>query len=155
MSYSLDDYFRSQQVSLQWSPVLRAFAVELRTQADVEIEALHQLFIKIGMRFGKDMESQFQGVETLSELANAFNDLWNRTNWGWVALTEASGSIEIEHHYAPIAEAFGGEMLDWSVGLLEGFYQAVFRSFGVSEKMTAKLVTQQNDGLYVHLRLAP
>lgn len=155
MTYALDDYFRSQQVSLQWSPVLRAFAQELRTQTDVDVEALRQFFIKIGMRFAQDMESQFQGSQTLAELADALNDLWSRTNWGWVELTEASGSIEIEHRYAPIAEAFGGEMLDWSLGLLEGFYQAVFRSFGLSEKMVARLVTQQNDGQYIHLRLAP
>ncbi len=155
MTYALDDYFRSQQVSLQWSPVLRAFALELRTQADVDVEALRQFFVRIGVRFAQDMESQFQGSQTLAELTNALNDLWNRTNWGWVELTEANGSIEIEHRYAPIAESFGGEMLDWSLGLLEGFYQAVFHSFGLSEKMVARLVTQQNDGQYIHLRLAP
>jgi hypothetical protein len=152
--YSLDDYFRSQQVSLQWSPVLRAFAVELAAQGGADIEVLHQLFIRIGMRFAGDMESQLQGVQTLPELTEALNDLWNRTNWGWVELTEASGCIEIEHRYAPIAEAFGVEMLAWSIGILEGFYQAVFRSFGLSEKMTAKMVSQENDGFYVHLRLA-
>jgi hypothetical protein len=155
MTYSLDDYFRSQQVSLQWSPVLRAFAVELTSQDDVEAEALHQLFIRIGMRFAKDMESQLQGVETLPQLADAMNDLWSRTNWGWVELSEASGSIEIEHRYAPISEAFGVDMLSWSVGILEGFYQAVFRSFGLSEKMLVRLVSQENEGLYMHLRLAP
>jgi hypothetical protein len=152
--YSLDDYFRSQQVSLQWSPVLRAFAVELVAQGGADIEVLHQLFIRIGMRFAGDMESQLQGVQTLAELTEALNDLWNRTNWGWVELTEASGCIEIEHRYAPIAEAFGVEMLAWSIGILEGFYQAVFRSFGLSEKMTARMVSQENDGFYVHLRLA-
>ena len=155
MTYTLDDYFRSQQVSLQWSPVLRALAVELRSQAEVDLGLLNQLFNKIGMRFAKDMESQFQGVQTLSELTDALNDLWSRTNWGWVELKEANGCIEIEHRYAPIAEAFGSETLEWSVGLLEGFYQAVFLSFGLSEKMKTKLVAHQNDGLLIHLRVAP
>jgi hypothetical protein len=155
MMYSLDDYFRSQQVSLQWSPVLRAFAVELATQEDVDLDVLRALFVKVGMRFAKDMESQFHGVETLSELAEALNDFWNRTNWGWVELSEGNGCIEIHHRYAPIAEAFGAESLAWSVGILEGFYQAVFRSFGLSDKVWARLVDQQDDAALVHLRLAP
>lgn len=155
MTYSLDDYFRSQQVSLQWSPVLRAFAAELGNQGDVDTAVLHQLFVNIGVRFAKDMGTQFQGVETLGELTEALNDFWNRTNWGWVEFTEGNGCIEIQHRYAPIAEAFGSETLGWSVGILEGFYQAVFHSFGLSEKMIARLITQQDDGSLVHLRLAP
>jgi hypothetical protein len=152
--YTLDDYFRSQQIPLQWSPVLRALATELVIGSEADIDALRQLFLKIGTRFARDVETHFEGVETLPELAHALNDFWSKTSWGWVVLTESSEGIEIEHRYAPLAEAFGDEMLEWTVGILEGFYQTVFRSFGASEKMNARLVTQQEEGLYVHIRLS-
>jgi hypothetical protein len=152
--YTLDDYFRSQQIPLQWSPILRSLATELVIGSEADIDALRQLFLKIGVRFARDVEMQFEGVQTLPELTTALNDFWSKTNWGWVALTESKEGIEIEHRYAPLAEAFGDEMLEWTVGILEGFYQTVFRSFGASERLIARLVSQQEDGLYMHIRLA-
>jgi hypothetical protein len=150
--YTLDDYFRSQQVPLQWSPVLLAMAQELSVHADEE--ALHQLFVRIGSRFAKSVESQFEGISTLTELTRSLNDLWSRTQWGWVELNETRDGIEIEHRYAPLSEAFGAETLQWTVGLLEGFYQTVFHLFGASEKMLVKYLGQQDDGFSIHLRLA-
>jgi hypothetical protein len=152
--YTLDDYFRSQQIPLQWSPILRSLATELVIGSEADIDALRQLFLKIGIRFARDVEVQFEGVQTLTELTTALNDFWSKTHWGWVALTETKEGIEIEHRYAPLAEAFGDEMLEWTVGILEGFYQTVFRSFGASERLIARLVSQQEDGLYMHIRLA-
>jgi hypothetical protein len=150
--YTLDDYFRSQQVPLQWSPVLLAMAQELSAHADED--SLHQLFVRIGARFAKSVESQFEGISTLAELTHALNDLWNRTQWGWVALKEARDGIEIEHKYAPLSEAFGAQTLTWTVGLLEGFYQTVFHLFGASEKMLVSYLGQQEDGFCIHLKLA-
>jgi hypothetical protein len=150
---TIDDYFRSQQVPLQWSPVLHSLAQELAANADTE--ALHHLFFNVGSRFASNMQYQFEGIQTLTALTEALNDLWNRTSWGFVALTETKGAIDIVHRYAPLAEAFGDEMLVWSIGLLEGFYQTVFRSFGASEKMLARFVPEQSDALNIHLRLAP
>jgi phenylalanyl-tRNA synthetase beta subunit len=150
---TIDDYFRTQQVPLQWSPVLHSLAQELAENADTQ--ALHQLFFNVGSRFANNMQHQFEGIQTLSALTAALNDLWNRTNWGFVNLNEAKGAIEIVHRYAPLAEAFGDEMLVWSIGILEGFYQTVFRSFGASEKMLARFVPEQSDALNIHLRLAP
>lgn len=148
---TLDSYFRSQQVSLQWSPVLRALALELSAQAD--LDALRQLFIKTGMRYAQSMEPRFQGIKTLAELTDSLNDLWSQTNWGCVAFREASNHIEIEHRFAPLSEAFGDEMLNWSVGILEGFYQAVFVAFGADERMATQCVAQQDDGLCVQIHL--
>jgi hypothetical protein len=150
---TIDDYFRSQQVPLQWSPVLHSLAEELAENADTQ--ALHHLFFNVGSRFASSMQYQFEGIQTLSGLADALNDLWNRTSWGFVALEETKGAIDIVHRYAPLAEAFGDEMLVWSIGLLEGFYQTVFRSFGASEKMLTRFIPEQSDALNIHLRLAP
>jgi hypothetical protein len=149
---TLDDYFRSQQVPLQWSPVLRALSEELAANADTQ--ALHQLFFNIGCRFANSIQSHFDGIQTLTELAQALDELWIRTSWGTASLTEAKGAIEIEHCYAPLAEAFGDDTLPWSVGILEGFYQTVFRAFGASEKLVAQYAPEQSNALQIHLRLA-
>jgi Cellulose synthase subunit D len=150
---TLDDYFRSQQIPLQWSPLLRTLGQELATNADVQV--LRQLFFNVGSRLATTMQSQFEGITTLPSLTDALNDLWARMSWGCVALHETADSIHIEHRYAPLAEAFGDEMLEWSVGVLEGFYQTIFRSFGASEKMVARYLADQSDALNIQLRLAP
>ncbi len=126
-------YFRTQQLSLQWLPVLRALAVELANGADSA--GLRQLFFKVGERFAKDVEDRFESVQTLFELEDAINEFWSQLNWGWVHFTEVRGGIEIVHQASPLAEAFGDEHLGWSVGLLEGFYQALFSILGAGATM--------------------
>jgi hypothetical protein len=150
---NLDAYFRSQQIPLQWSPMLRAMAEELVANADTQ--ALHQLFFNIGSRFASSVQSQFAGQNTLTDLNDSLNSLWASMSWGFVEFSETSTAIEIEHRFAPLAEAFGDDMLSWSVGLLEGFYQAVFRSFGASDKMAATYIVDKSEALKLHLRLAP
>ena len=73
-------------------------------------------------------------------------------NWGWVELTEVKGYIDIVHHAAPLAEAFGDEALEWSVGLLEGFYQTIFSVLGASDKMVARSIGEPSDGMELRLR---
>jgi hypothetical protein len=150
---TLDDYFRSQQIPLQWSPLLRALAQELAANADKQ--ALHHLLFNVGSRFATSVMPQFSGISTLKELNEALNCLWAPMSWGYVDLVEGSTAIEIEHRFAPLAEAFGDEMLEWSIGILEGFYQSIFRSFGASEMMSAKYDPEKSDALHIHLRLAP
>lgn len=147
---AFQDYFRGQQVSLQWLPVLRAMAREMSVH--MEARELRQLFFKIGERFAKDAENFFQDVQTLTQLEENLNDFWARINWGWVDLKESNGAIDITHHAAPLAEAFGDEALSWSIGMLEGFYQAVFDGLGASDKMAVRSVDESSNGLDLHLR---
>lgn len=150
VSDKLQNYFREQQVSLQWLPVLRAMALEMSAHADAK--ELRHLFFKIGERFAKDAEHRFQDVQTLVQLEDSLNDFWSRINWGWVDLNEVKGYIDIMHQAAPLAEAFGDEALDWSIGLLEGFYQSVFKVLGASEAMVICGVGELSDGMGVRLR---
>ncbi len=129
----LENYFRNQQVSLQWLAVLRAMALEL--SASAQADELRLLFSKIGERLAADVHSQFQDVHTLSELEQGLNFFWSQINWGWTSFQEVGESIEITHSAAPLAEAFGADALGWSVGLLEGFYQHMFRLLGASAAM--------------------
>ena len=135
-SDTLQNYFRGQQVSLQWLPVLRAMASELSAQNDAK--ALRTLFFKIGERFATDTSDLFEGAQSLAQLEERLNDFWSRINWGWVDLKEVKDYIEISHHASPLTEAFGDDSLEWSVGLLEGFYQSVFSVLGAGETMTVR-----------------
>ena len=147
---NLPNYFRGQQVSLQWSPVLRALAAEMSSRSDPK--DLRRLFFKIGERFAKDTEGLFQDVQTISQLEESLNDFWFRTNWGWVDLHEADGSIYITHQAAPLAEAFGDDALEWVTGLLEGFYQNVFNVLGASDTLVVRSFAEVADGRNIRLR---
>lgn len=149
-SENFTNYFRSQQVSLQWLPVLRAMASELSEQIDPE--DLRLLFARIGERFAKDVEDRFDDVQTIAQLEENLNGFWAQVNWGWVSLTEAKGFVEIEHQAAPLAEAFGDDALGWSIGLLEGFYQNVFGQLGAGESMRVKGLDEISSAMSIHLR---
>lgn len=135
---NLEQYFRTQQVAQQWLPILRSLAVELAERADVA--DLRQLFTQVGARFAIDVEQRFVGVQTLAALEQGLNEFWQGMNWGWVSLQEAKANVDIFHYAAPLAEAFGDEQLEWSVGLLEGFYQHVFKTLGAGDAMQVEAV---------------
>lgn len=147
----LQRYFRGQMVQLQWHPFLRAMAAQLAQQADTQ--ALHTLFTAVGQRFAVDAKGFFTDIHALSQLQDGLNDFWGRMQWGWVTLAEEAGHVEITHYAAPLAEAFGEECLQWSVGFLEGFYQSVFGALGAAGSMTVRAQEHFDDGLHVRLRL--
>lgn len=151
---TLDDYFRSQQVPLQWSPFLRALSQELSITANGDSDALRSLFRAVGYRFAGDLSGHFKEAETLQELTNVFNEVWCQSNWGLVDLAQHNDHISIEHRFSPLAEAFGLENLAWSIGLLEGFYQAGFKQAGAGEDLTVRFSGTENDGLRLVFRLA-
>ena len=111
-----------------------------------------KLFSKIGARFAKDAEDFFQNAETLAQLEAGINDFWIRINWGWVNFTESEDAILINHQASPLAEAFGDDALNWSVGLFEGFYQAIFERLGAGHVMTVRCVDGSSSVLDVQLR---
>lgn len=149
-SDKLKSYFKVQQVSLQWLPVLRAMALEMSAHA--EIKDLKLLFSNIGIRFATDAQDCFQDAQTLTQLQENLNGFWSQINWGWVDLVEVKGGIDITHQAAPLAEAFGDESLEWSSGLLEGFYQHVFNLLDTSRTMTVHSVDDFSDGMSLRLR---
>ena len=147
---NLHNYFRGQQISLQWSPVLRALAAEMSSHSDPE--DLRHLFFKIGGRFAKDIEGLFQDAQTIAQLEESLNYFWFRTNWGWVDLNEEDGCIYITHQATPLAEEFGDDALKWVIGLLEGFYQSVFSVLGASDDLVVRSSGELSDGMTIRLR---
>ena len=144
----LANYLKSQQVPVQWLSVLRAIAAELGANADSA--QLHPLFVQVGVRFAQDAQDVLHGVNTLDGLNSALNEFWGGVQWGWVELLETPAGIEIAHHAAPLAQAFGDESLPWSSGLLQGFYQSIFASLDSSGSMEVSSMGQSEDGLEIH-----
>ncbi len=146
------NYIKTQQVPLQWGGVLRAMSTEMSSVS--EDSDLRDFFFRIGERFASEVETKFQGVETLEELEASLNSFWSEINWGWVELVEGEGGIDITHQCAPLAKAFGDAALSWSVGLLEGFYQTLFIEFGASDEMKMNCVRLSPDGMDICLRFS-
>lgn len=141
----LENYFRGQQVSLQWLPMLRAMAIEMSEHT--EANDLRRLFFKVGQRWAGDTGDFFESAKSLGQLEECLNDFWMRINWGWVEFAEKENHIDIAHHATPLAEAFGDDALEWSVGLLEGFYQSVFHALGASDAMVVRGVDDSCKGM--------
>lgn len=150
MSDELISYFRGQQVPLQWYGVLRAMACVW--PGEIGPADLRRMMFRVGQQFAQDTQSMFEGSQSLASLQDALNDFWTRVNWGCVQLSETEGAITIAHRWAPLAEAFGDESLDWSVGLLEGYYQSVFGLLGADPSMGIQTQETQAQDMDVQLR---
>jgi Cellulose synthase subunit D len=149
---NLKKYIKTQQIPFQWSGVLRAMSAEMSSVS--ESSDLRDFFFRIGERFAFGIQAKFQGVETLDGLEASLNSFWAEMNWGWVELVEEDGRLDITHQCAPLAQAFGDEELTWSVGLLEGFYQTLFKEFGASDDMAMTCVGKSPDGMEIRLRFS-
>ncbi|MCA0325004.1 MAG: hypothetical protein LCH89_05300 [Proteobacteria bacterium] len=147
----LKEYFRIQQSSLQWGPVLAAMGAELSAQSDAE--TLRQLFARVGRRMADDVMDSEKDIRTLRELVELLNDLWMRVNWGWLDIKEDGGRLEVSHFCAPLTDAFGVESLGWSVGLLEGFYERVFKRLGADESAALRAQQPIGDGAVLRFQL--
>lgn len=144
----LEQYFREQQVAPQWLLMLRALAQELGERADVA--DLRQLWAGVGNRAAQEVAARFDGINSLPELEQAFNAVWQEMNWGWVRFQEQGETVEIFHYCAPLVQAFGEEAVPWSIGVLEGFYQQIFSRLGADAAMQVQAVGY--DGMNIQLR---
>jgi hypothetical protein len=149
---NLKNYVITQQIPMQWSGILRAMSSEMSSVSDAP--DLRDFFFRIGERFASDVSVKFQSIETLEDLEVGLNSFWSEINWGWVELAEEDGVIDIVHQCAPLAKAFGGAELSWSVGLLEGFYHTLFNEFGASDEMVMTCVEESPDGMELRLRFS-
>lgn len=150
---SFETYFRQHQVSRQWQFMLQALAQVLQGAEDTE--SLKALFFKVGERMAREIEGDFASVETLADLQDRINARWSEWHWGWVHFKELEDAIGIEHHAAPLAQAFGEAALPWTVGLLQGFYQTVFEVLGAGDAMRVETVSHSETPMGIVLRFGP
>lgn len=150
MDAALEDCFRAQQVSAQWAFVLPMLAEAMGGSAgDRELKAL---FRSAGSAMGEAAAETFPGVETMAELEDALNAFWQVRRWGRVALDERKGHMDITHHAAPLAAAFGEGSLVWTCGLLEGFYEAVLHALGAGDELAVVAESSDREGLVLRFR---
>lgn len=112
------DYFAKQHCSVQWRAFLTAFAGELGQQ--IPVGELRTLMGRLGRSMARS-GAMPQG-NTMAELEASINQILFDMSWGWVALVEKNDGLYIEHHAAPLQQAFGDEALPWSSAILEGMY---------------------------------
>lgn len=148
---NFEHYFRTQQISLQWLPILRALSFELERHASAE--DLRTLFFNTGNKFAEEIAPRCKDVVTLTQLQALLNEFWLQLSWGWVEFNETGGVVEISHYAAPLAEAFGESSLAWSVGLLEGFYENVFKILGASADTYVRVVMEASAAMDLRLEL--
>ncbi len=146
----LENYIREQQMSLQWLPFLRALAAELSEQTDAE--TLRSLFASVGQRCALEAREAFEDVSTLGALTSSLNDFLAHIHWGVVEITEVPGGVAIDHHAAPLAEAFGDDALHWSIGFLEGFYQSLFGQLGAAPSMRVHALDEDCEAMLLRFQ---
>lgn len=145
-------YYRQQHISPQWQAVLTALSQELGQQFDPE--GLRTLWAQVGERLASEGQDRWANAQTLQDLQEALNAFWAEKQWGLVQLSEGDGQVLIDHWAAPLADAFGADALDWSVGLLEGFYQAVFSQMGAGQDMRVRAQPDAGDTPHIQLALS-
>jgi hypothetical protein len=119
------DYLLERQISLQWRGVLLALAEEF--EAQIGHDELRMLMQRVGRRFAA--ANSLGDCGTTAELAGALNAFWERTDWGFVELTDEPEYLRIVHHCAPLL-AFGAAALAWAPAFLEGAYQGWLSELG-------------------------
>lgn len=119
-------YLSQQQCARQWRGFLRALSDEFGSA--LPSDELRDLMHRIGMKFAA--QNPLPPCETLTLLQEEMTDFWDQIDWGWVSLAQDARCLNIDHHCAPLASAFGTDQGDWIHGFLQGVYQQWFDSAG-------------------------
>lgn len=111
-------------------------------------DVLRDWAVAVGQDWAQAERERFAGSGTLEALADSLNSYWAEARWGWARLEETDDGLEVYHHASPLGEAHPS-----LVGVLEGFYETVFKLLGADGDMVVQLVEAANDGFDLHLRL--
>lgn len=108
----------------------------------------------LGRQWAVQARSAFSDAEDLSALAGALNTYWASAGWGWVLLEETDSGLDVHHQASPLPQGIGTDNLGWSVGLLEGFYDTVFKQLGAADDLQLALTQISPDGFDIHFQLS-
>jgi len=134
---NIECYLRNQLRSEQWNHVLFCMAREMESHLDSN--SLQGLMYKAGARMADGFP--VEGKDSLDAVEVVLNDIWESCKWGWVRLSDQGNCIRIEHAFSPLDEAFGESADGWSVQLLCGFYDSVFRQLGAGDDLRLRRIT--------------
>jgi hypothetical protein len=144
-------YYERNACSTQWLEFNRALALEL--SAGLPPEENRQLFARIGERVAQQFP--LARCNSVGELEAAFNARWEAIGWGFSRLEEGPETLSITHACSPLAMAFGTDAADWTLGFLEGAYQAWFQAQGSPAGLRVRAMPAPEDApdAQVHLAL--
>jgi len=144
------DYLRARQCVAQWRDVLHALGEEFSQH--LPPADLRRVMRRVGRRFAESVP--LPDCRDLADLQIAMNNVWHRTDWGWVILQESADTLLIEHKASPLA-AFGRDASDWSPALLEGIYERWFEALGAGDRLTVSQGGDLDDSGSVVFRFGP
>ena len=144
-------FVRDRAFALPESLLLPIFR-ELEQRAEPgTLRAWCHLFGKV---WAADAADQFPAAQDLAALNELVNKFWSASRWGWAQLSEVEGALHVTHHGAPIADDKAAPHLHWSCGLLEGFYEAIFKQLGADDSMKVRIEGASDDHFALTLRLS-
>lgn len=144
-------FVRDRPFELPESLLLSVFR-ELEQRAEPgTLRAWCHLFGKVWAGDAADQFAAAQDLATLNELVNKF---WSVNRWGWAQLREVEDGLQVTHSGAPISGDSAARHLHWSCGLLEGFYEAIFKQLGADDSMKVRIEGASDDHFALTLRLS-
>ena len=143
-------YFQAQ--SMQMPEALhRALAAELSSRFSPSY--LRSWTRLLGAQWAQQASEAYAHAEDLGALNDALNQYLAHARWGWAQLSESERGLTVNHQGAPLPQGLGIENLCWTSGLLEGFYETVFRHFGAGDDLKFNLAHASQDGFDLHFQL--
>lgn len=130
------DYLTRRSPREGAEPVLRALAAELEGQ--IPVAQLRSLAYMAGRRFGA--QRGIGEIKTLADFEGQANSTMAELNWGWMAVEEAAGAVDIVHGCGPLKQWFGDAALSWSPGFFEGVYAEWMRQLGAGDRLDVREV---------------
>ncbi len=144
-------FIRDQPFGLPESLLLSIFR-ELEQRAEPgTLRAWCHLFGKVWATDAAEQFAPAQDLVTLNELVNKF---WSANRWGWARLHEVEDGLQVIHNGAPLSGDKAVQHLHWSCGLLEGFYEAIFKQLGADDSMKVRIEGATEDHFVLTLRLS-
>lgn len=143
-------YFQAQPMQPP-DELLAALGELLAASGDDEVR--REWCRQVGWRWALRVAAVFADADNLPRLGMDLNRYWAEARWGWVQIDEGESGLDILHAAAPLARAFGVESLAWSTGLLEGFYECVFKQLGADEAMQVRTSEALRDGFEIQMKL--
>ncbi len=125
-----------ERVSPQWAVFLDLLSAEL--QAQLTPAEYRQLLRRLGSRFAETVP--LDPCADLVGMADQANRVWQRMQWGFVAMVDLGQSLRITHRASPLPAAL---QLDADVagGFLEGVYATWLSAAGSPPTLTLGQLT--------------
>lgn len=130
------EYLNSRRPPESAEPVLRVLATELELQ--IPAAQLRSLAYLAGRRFGT--QRGIGEIKTLADFEQRANAVLSELSWGWLAVEEAAGAIDILHGCMPLKIWFGDAAMSWSPGFFEGVYAEWMRQLGAGDRLDVREV---------------